>query len=65
MRYTSNVRNAERNVFGKVGYLTRYPFSNTPPIRVLEAADEYVNNNLESLIDISVSRATRRFKRES
>ena len=65
MRYTSNVRNAERNAFGKVGYLTRYPFSNTPPMRVLEVADEYVNNNLRSLIDISVGKATRRFKRES
>ena len=65
MRYTSNVRDAERNAFGKLGYLTRYPFSNTPPIRVLEAAAEYVNNNLRNLIDISISKATRRFKRES
>jgi len=65
MRYTSNVRNAEKNTFGKAGYLTRYPFSNTPPMRVLEVADEYVNNNLRDLIDRSVGKATRRFKRES
>lgn len=65
MRYTSNVRNAEINTFGKAGYLTKYPFSNTPPMRVLEAADEYINNNLRDLIDRSVDKATRRFKRES
>lgn len=62
MRYSNRVRVAERNTFGRVGYLTRYPFSNVPPIAILEEADKVINENLEKWIDEAVGVATRKFK---
>ncbi len=62
MRYSNRIRVAERNTFGRVGYLTRYPFSNVPPIPILEEADKVINTNLEKWIDSAVNTATRKFK---
>jgi len=63
MRYNNVVRAAERNVFGRSNYLTKYPFSNTPPIDVLDAADIYVRNNMDKWMDEAVDNTVKNVKR--
>jgi len=59
MRYNSIVRNAERNAFGRRGYLIRYPFSNTPPIRIFDSADKFVDENIDDWIEEALKSATK------
>jgi len=45
IRYNSKVRRAESNILDKK--LVRYPFSNSPPIDILQAGQDYVDNNID------------------
>jgi len=45
IRYNSKVRQAESNILDKK--LVRYPFSNSPPIDILQAGQDYVDNNID------------------
>ena len=56
LRYTSSVQRLERDVLDKK--LVRYPFSNTPPIDIFVAANDFVDNNINDWIDAAVDRAT-------
>lgn len=62
MRYDNRLRTAERNTFGKNGYLVKYPFSNTPPIPILEAANQFVGTNMDRWVKEVVKTAERKFK---
>ncbi len=57
MRYNSVVRTAERNTFGKRGYLVRYPFSNTPPIRIFDEAEKLAGEKIDGWIKESIKNA--------
>ena len=59
MRYNSVLRNAERNTFGRRGYLVKYPFSNTPPIRIFDEADKFVDENIDDWIEAALKSATK------
>ena len=59
MRYNSVVRNAERNTFGRRGYLVRYPFSNTPPIRIFDSAEKLVDDKIDGWIKEALKSATK------
>lgn len=59
MRYNSVVRNAEINAFGRRGYLIRYPFSNTPPIRIFDSAEKLVDDKMDGWIKEALKGATK------
>ena len=59
MRYNSVLRNAEINTFGRRGYLVKYPFSNTPPIRIFDEADKFVDENIDDWIEAALKSATK------
>jgi hypothetical protein len=63
MRYNNVVRAAEKRVFGRNNYLVRYPFSNTPPIPLLDAADQFVKGNMDRWMDEAVDNAVKKAKR--
>lgn len=63
MRYDGVVRAAERRTFGRNNYLVRYPFSNTPPIPVLDAADMFVRDNIDKWVDEAVEASVKKAKR--
>jgi len=63
MRYDNVVRTAERRTFGRNNYLVRYPFSNTPPIPVLDAADRFVNTNMDRWMNEAVDDTVKKVKR--
>ena len=63
MRYNNVLRTSERRTFGRNNYLTKYPFSNTPPIPVLDSADIYVKNNMNKWMDDAVGDAVKKVKR--
>ncbi len=63
MRYSNVVRTAERRVFGRNNYLVRYPFSNTPPIPLLDSADQFVKGNMDRWMDEVVDNAVKKAKR--
>ncbi len=63
MRYNARIRAAEIRAFGRRGYLERYPFSNTPPIRILEEGEKVSNNNLDRWVREATRNATKRYKR--
>jgi hypothetical protein len=59
MRYNSIVRTAERNTFGRRGYLVRYPFSNTPSIRIFDSAEKLVDDKMGDWIEEALKSATK------
>lgn len=63
MRYDSVVRAAEIRAFGRNNYLVKYPFSNTPPITVLDAADRFVSNNMDKWVNEAVEDSVKNVKR--
>ena len=63
MRYDANVRSAELRVFGRRNYLTRYPFSNTPPIRILDEGIGWVKDNFDRWVKTATKTAIKRYKR--
>jgi len=58
VRSNAKVRNAERDRKKK---FVKYPFSNTPPIRVLDVAGAYVDRNLDEWIDEALERSQKEF----
>lgn len=56
IRYIGNVRNAEKDLNKR---FVRYPFSNIPPIDVLEAGDIFVRDNLDEWVNNSIGRANK------
>lgn len=51
VRYTGRVRSTEKELKKR---FARYPFSNTPPIDVLEAGNLFVNDNLNEWINNAI-----------
>ena len=62
MRYSPIVRNAELATFGRRNYLVRYPFSNTPPILILDEAEKFVDENMNKWVKEAINKATKKFK---
>jgi hypothetical protein len=56
VRYTGNVKRAEKDLNKR---FVRYPFSNIPPIDILEAGDIFVKDNLDVWINNSIERANK------
>lgn len=56
VRYTGNVRNTEKDLNKR---FVRYPFSNMPPVDVLEAGNLFVNNNLNEWINTVLERSNK------
>ena len=56
VRYTGRVRNTEKELSKR---FVRYPFSNTPPIDILEAGNLFVNNNLNVWINNAIERSNK------
>lgn len=63
MRYNSIIRNAERTTFGRRGYLVRYPFSNTPPIPLFDAAEKVAGEKMDRWVKDAISNAIKRQRR--
>ena len=55
VKYTGKVRKSEVGVLNKK--LVRYPFSNSPPIDILQSGQSYVDENLDDWIDGSIQEA--------
>lgn len=53
-----NIRKAERSMKKK---FVRYPFSNTPPIKILEVGEEFVANNKRIWIKEAITEAKKEF----
>ncbi len=62
MRYNVVVRNAELATFGRRNYLIKYPFSNTPPILILDKAEKFIDENMDKWVKEAVNKATKKFK---
>lgn len=63
MRYSTIVRNAELATFGRRNYLVRYPFSNTPPILILDEAEKFVDESMSKWVKEAINKATKKFKK--
>ncbi len=62
MRYNSKVRNTELAAFDRRNYLVRYPFSNTPPILILDKAEKFIDENMNKWVKEAANKATKKFK---
>jgi hypothetical protein len=60
VRYSNVVRKAEKDRKKK---FIKYPFSNTPPIRVLEQGAKFVDENMSEWIEDALEEANRQFVR--
>lgn len=60
VRYNSKMRQAERELNKK---FVRYPFSNTPPIKILEEGERFVDNNMSRWIEEALEEAQKEFVR--
>lgn len=58
VKRTAKVQRAERTLNKK---FVKYPFSNTPPIRVLEVAGEYVDRHLDEWIEDALKQSQKEF----
>lgn len=56
VRYTGRVRTTEKGLSKR---FVRYPFSNTPPIDILEAGNLFVNSNLNVWINNAIERSNK------
>ena len=56
VRYTGNVRRAEKSLNKR---FVKYPFSNSPPIDILEKGNSYVKDELDKRIDIVIQKSTK------
>lgn len=54
-RYTGRIRKWERDNNKK---LVRYPFSNSPPIKIFEPAEEYVDKHMDQWLNDALELAT-------
>jgi hypothetical protein len=60
VRYGKRIRKAEKDLKKK---FVKYPFSNTPPINILESGERYVEDNIGSWIDEALTSAQKQFVR--
>lgn len=58
VRYTSNIRKIERELGRK---FVRYPFSNTPPFRIFEEGERFVDDNMSRWIEEALDEAQKEF----
>jgi hypothetical protein len=63
MRYNPRVRSAELTTFGRRNYLVKYPFSNTPPIKILDEAENFIDENMDKWVKEVVNKVTKKFKK--
>lgn len=63
LRYTAPVRLREKEVFGR-SELIRYPFSNSPPIRLFEPTVKFVESNFKVWIGDSMTKTTKEYSKE-
>ena len=56
VRYTGNVRGAEKDLNKR---FVKYPFSNTPPIDILEVGNLFVNDNLDKWINNAIEKSNK------
>jgi hypothetical protein len=61
VRYTSKIRRSERELNKK---FVRYPFSNTPPIKILEEGERFVEDNMNRWIEEALEEAQKEFARK-
>jgi len=52
IKYNSKVRRAEKNILNKK--LVRYPFSNLPPMDILQAGQNYVDDNIDMWLNKTI-----------
>jgi len=55
IKYNGKVRQAEKSILDKK--LVRYPFSNSPPIDVLQAGQNYVDDNVDIWLNKTIQTA--------
>jgi hypothetical protein len=60
VRYNSKMKQAERELNKK---FVRYPFSNTPPIKILEEGERFVDDNMSRWIEEALEEAQKEFVR--
>lgn len=58
IRYNQKARQAERDLDKK---FVRYPFSNTPPIKILEEGENFVDDNMSRWIEEALEEAQKEF----
>lgn len=58
VRYTSKIKQAEKNLNKK---FVRYPFSNTPPIKILNQGERFVDDNMNGWIEEALEEAQKEF----
>ena len=58
IRYNENIKNIEKHLRKK---FVVYPFSNVPPIDVLEKAGTFTDNNMKKWVDTAVEEAKNEF----
>jgi hypothetical protein len=58
LRYDKRMRQAEQDLEKK---FVRYPFSNSPPIRILDVAEKFVDDNIDTWIKEALEEAQREF----
>ena len=57
-RYDTKIRKAEIDLNKK---FVRYPFSNSPPIRIFDAGERFVDKNIDNWIEEAINNAQREF----
>jgi hypothetical protein len=60
LRYTPEVQRKEYQVYKRPA-LVRYPFSNSPPIRIFDGAQKFVEENATTWLNVLVSKATKMY----
>ena len=63
LRYTAKLRRREKEVFGRQE-LVRYPFSNSPPIRLFESTVKFVESNFKIWLEESMIKSTKEYSKK-
>ncbi len=63
MRYNSILKNAEIATFQSNKYLTKYPFSNTPPFPLFEEGAEFVEGSMDMIVKKTTDDTVKKFKK--
>jgi hypothetical protein len=60
VRYTNDIQRREYQLFKKPTFV-RYPFSNSPPIRLFDPAEKFVKENYATWLNTILNKATKVF----
>jgi len=60
LKYTTEVQRKEYQLY-KRPTLVRYPFSNSPPIRIFDGAQKFVEENATTWLNVLVNKATKMY----